>query len=65
MVLVMDNASIHHPTRVKQLCSEARVLLIYLPPCSPDFNPIEDFFAELKKFIQQNWKLYEDQGFAT
>ena len=67
-VLIMDNASIHRSSRVKQICAEANVELLYLPPYSPDFNPIEEFFAELKAFIKQNWKIYEaniEQGFAT
>lgn len=40
--------------------------LIYLPPYSPDLNPIEEFFAELKSFIKRSWSFYEedpDQGF--
>ena len=28
--------------------------LLYLPPYSPDLNPIEEFFAELKAFIKRN-----------
>ena len=35
----MDNALIHHSARVQQMCADAGVILIYLPPCSPDFNP--------------------------
>lgn len=36
------------------MCADAGVKLIYLPPYSPDLNPIEEFFAELKSFIQRN-----------
>jgi transposase len=49
----MDNASFHHSERVKQLCSDAGGKLLYLPPYSPDFNPIEEFFAELKAYIKK------------
>ena len=48
------------------MCSEAEVKLVFLPPYSPDLNPIEEFFAELKAFIRRNWHSYEDnpdQGF--
>lgn len=65
-VLVMDNASFHHSGRMETMCSEAGVKLVYLPPYSPDLNPIEEFFAELKAFIRRNWQSYEndpDQGF--
>lgn len=67
-VLVMDNASFHHSDRIKEMCSEAGVKLLYLPPYSPDLNPIEEFFSELKSYIKRKWKLYEarpDQGFDT
>jgi transposase len=67
-VLVMDNASIHYTARIKQMCCDASVKLVYLPPHSPDFNPIKEFFAELKAFIKRNWQNYEehpDQGFDS
>jgi DDE superfamily endonuclease len=31
------------------------VVLLYLPPYSPDFNPIEEMFRELKTYIRQVW----------
>ena len=43
-VLVMDNASFHHSDRIKQICSDAGVKLVYLPPYSPGLSPIEEFF---------------------
>lgn len=65
-VLIMDNASFHHSERIEQMCSEKGVKLVYLPPYSPDLNPIEEFFSELKAFIRRHWQSYEDnpgQGF--
>ena len=65
-VLVMDNASFHRTKRIEQLCADAGIRLMYLPPYSPDLNPIEEFFAELKAFIKRKWTLFEedpDQGF--
>jgi transposase len=59
-VIVMDNASFHRIERVEQLCRKAGVKLMYLPPYSPDLNPIEEFFAELKAFIKKNWGTFED-----
>lgn len=55
-VLIMDNASFHHSDKIEQLCAEAGVKLLYLPPYSPDLNPIEEFFAELKTFIKRSWQ---------
>lgn len=54
-VLVMDNASFHHYERISQMCADAGVILVYLPPYSLDLNLIEEFFAELKGFIRRNW----------
>lgn len=67
-VLVMDNASIHYTACIRQMCRDAGVKLVYLPPYLPDFNPIEEYFAELKAFIKRNWQNYEehsDQGFNS
>jgi transposase len=66
-VLVMDNASFHRSHRVEELCAEAGVILMYLPPYSPDLNPIEEFFAELKAFIRRNWRVHQSshEGFES
>lgn len=58
-VLIMDNASFHHSDKIKNMCFEAGVKLLYLPPYSPDLNPIEEFFSELKAHIKRNWEVYE------
>ena len=56
----MDNASIHRTSEVEEACEQAGVVLVYLPPYSPDKNPIEEFFAELKAFIKKQWYVYEE-----
>jgi transposase len=60
-VLIMDNASFHHTERIIELCSNAGVKLLYLPPYSPDLNPIEEFFAELKAFVRRNWQKHRSR----
>ena len=40
-VIVMDNLNAHHDPRVAPACKARGVRIIYLPPYSPDFNPIE------------------------
>lgn len=47
-VIIMDNAAFHKSERTKQIIEEAGCRLLYLPPYSPDFNPIEKFWANLK-----------------
>jgi transposase len=60
-VLIMDNASFHHSERIQRMYDEAGVILRFLPPYSPDLNPIEEFFGELKAYIRQVWD--EHEGF--
>jgi transposase len=57
-VIVMDNAPIHHSESIRQLCADAGVILVYLPPYSPDYNPIEEFISEVKAFVKEYWRLY-------
>ena len=46
------------------MCLEAGIKLQYLPPpYSPDLNPIEEFFAELKAFIKKQWHEYESSPY--
>jgi len=39
------------------MCEAAGVRLEYLPPYSPDFNPIEEAFAEMKAWMKRNYTL--------
>ena len=48
LVLVLDNASIHKNHRLRELYEAYGVALEFLPPYSPDFNPIEATFHNLK-----------------
>jgi transposase len=50
--VILDNARIHKSTRVKELIEEAGCRLLYLPPYSPDFNPIEHLWSALKKNLR-------------
>src|SRR3954466_1841401 len=52
-VAVMDNLSSHKGPRVRQLIEAAGAELRYLPPYSPDFNPIENAFAKLKALLRK------------
>lgn len=56
-VLVMETQSIHRSNELKDMCAEAGVELAFLPPYSPDFNPIETSSSVLKAFIKKNYEL--------
>ena len=49
----MDNASSHKSCRVRELIEKAGCYLIYLPPYSPDLNPIENYWAVMKTYIRK------------
>ncbi|NBQ63871.1 MAG: IS630 family transposase, partial [Proteobacteria bacterium] len=52
-IVVMDNLSSHKGPRVRQMIEAAGAELRYLPPYSPDFNPIENAFAKLKALLRK------------
>lgn len=52
-IVVMDNLSSHKGPRVRDLIEAAGAELRYLPPYSPDFNPIENAFAKLKALLRR------------
>jgi transposase len=49
----MDNARVHIGGRLEELCNVQGVLLQYLPPYSPDMNPIEKVFSMMKSQIKR------------
>ena len=53
-VVIMDNASIHHIQDISELIASVGALLIYLPPYSPDLNPIEEVFSSVKSYLKAN-----------
>jgi transposase len=50
---VMDNLSSHKGERVRELIAGSGCELVYLPPYSPDFNPIEQAFSKLKSYLRE------------
>ena len=52
-VVVMDNCAIHHVPGIKEMIEEVGALLIFLPPYSPDFNPIEEAFSKVKGALRK------------
>ena len=51
-VVVLDNLSSHKVSRVEQLIRAAGAELLYLPPYSPDLNPIEKAWSKLKQLLR-------------
>ena len=52
-VLVMDNMKSHHAKAVKELLDNAGIHYLYLPPYSPDLNPIEKLWSKVKAILRK------------
>jgi transposase len=52
-VVILDNLSSHKGPKIRALIEAAGASLLYLPPYSPDFNPIENAFAKLKALLRK------------
>ena len=52
--VVMDNASFHKSKKTRELIESVGCEVIFLPPYSPDYNPIEKFWANMKRWIENN-----------
>ena len=52
-IVIMDNLPAHKSTAVRKAIEKAKVELRFLPPYSPDFNPIEMAFSKFKAFLKR------------
>jgi transposase len=64
-VVVMDNLSSHKGPRVREMIEAAGAELRYLPPYSPDFNPIENAFSKLKALLRKAAERTRDGLWST
>ena len=52
-IVILDNLNCHKVAGVKDAIAAAGAMLLYLPPYSPDLNPIEKLFAKLKALLRK------------
>jgi transposase len=52
-VVVMDNLQVHKSRRVKEIIEGAGAEVLFLPPYSPDFSPIEETFSKVKGILRR------------
>lgn len=53
-VIIMDNARFHSKTELAKIAARNGTTVIFLPPYSPDLNPIEKLWANIKRYIRNN-----------
>jgi len=51
-IAVLDNCSVHHVSEIEASFQQAGILLYYLPPYSPDLNPVEEMFSYFKYYLK-------------
>ena len=56
---VLDNCSVHHIPDVTELLSNAGIVVLFLPPYSPDLNPVEEAFSFVKQYLRQHDELLQ------
>jgi transposase len=55
-ILILDNCAIHKTRALREIMEGLGHVLLFLPPYSPDFNPIEESFSCVKHWIRKNWQ---------
>lgn len=58
-VLLLDNVSFHHSHVVKQFATDKNLILLYVPPYSPWYNPIEGVFSIIKRHFYKTGNIEE------
>ena len=63
-VIVLDNATFHRKKTLKKLAELAGCSVLFLPPYSPDLNPIENVWANLKNFLKRHLRDFDSLSLA-
>lgn len=51
-ILILDNLSAHRASRIEVVCAECGASVVWLPPYSPDFSPIELMWSKIKAALR-------------
>lgn len=63
-VVILDNATFHKSKKTKDLLESIGCRILFLPPYSPDLNPIEVFWANLKRTIREKVRVLQNLSVA-
>ena len=58
-VVIMDNAPFHREAELRGIAMRHRVEVLFLPPYSPEYNPIEKLWANMKRWLRQHMREYD------
>ena len=62
--IIMDNAKFHRKNILRKI-ARGKVRLLFLPPYSPDYNPIEKSWANMKRFLRNNLQDFQSVDSAV
>ena len=63
-MIILDNASFHRKNKLVEIAAKYDVVVLFLPPYSPEFNPIEHSWANLKNWLNLNSYRFFSLDFA-
>ncbi len=52
-IIIMDNMRTHHAKEVRKVIDDLKINVVYLPPYSPDLNPIEKMWSKIKSIFRK------------
>ena len=61
-IVIMDNCTIHRVPEVKSMFDDVGIPVLFLPPYSPDCNPIEEAFSYVKSYLRKHDDLLQATG---
>ena len=64
-IVVMDNLSVHKSQKVEEIINSCHAELLFLPPYSPDLNPIEKMWSKVKQILRGLMARAEESLFAA
>ena len=53
IIIILDNFRTHHAKKVREEAEKLSIVLVYLPPYSPDLNPIENVWKSVKRAVSE------------
>jgi transposase len=64
-LIIMDNASFHRKSQLYEIAARYDSIVLFLPPYSPDLNPIESSWANFKRWLCDNLKHFPNPDWAA
>ena len=58
-ILIMDNCSVLKVNEIREVLQHAGIIVLFLPPYSPEFNPLEEVFSNVKQYLRRHDELLQ------